>query len=156
MNKNTRRYIKIVFALTISFGILAANPAVANPISASFTVDRTAALSLDRLVVTVTGTYICGPILSGDEGFGFGQLTITVSQPAGRQIATGWNATTQLECDGTSQDFEMQVQTGNIPLHAGPATVHGNIFVQSCPFSGNCEQVFSDAFSSVMLLRSTH
>jgi hypothetical protein len=154
MNKNTRRYIEIAFVLTTSFGILAANLAVANPISASFTVDPNAALSLDRLVVTVTGTYICGPILSGDEGFGFGQLSIAVSQPAGRQIATGSNSTTQLVCDGTSQVFEMQVQTENIPLHPGPATVHGNIFVQSCPFVGNCEQAFSDAFASVKLLLS--
>ena len=106
---------------------LAAPQANSQSLSASITFDRIASLSTDRLNVTLTGHYLCGPIPQPT----FTTFSGALSQASGRQVAsTIFSVLTT--CDGTDHAFQVDVPASNIPWHGGLARVTGSLFVQDC------------------------
>jgi len=115
-------------------------------ISAAVTVDRVATLSTDRLVITLTGRYTCGPLPQPQPTLGstFAGATGQVSQAAGRDIAEGGFGFTPI-CDALEHTFQANVLAGNIPWHGGPARARVNVFVQLCDEFFNCQQANATA-----------
>jgi hypothetical protein len=93
--------------------------------AATGTIDRTAKLSRDHTMATVTGTLSCNPLVSGT-----GMLSVTVQQVVGRLPIQGGGSTFGLTCTGTSMPWS--VTTGTVGKYApGPASV--SVF-----FTGQC------------------
>jgi hypothetical protein len=113
-------------------------------ISAAFSVDGTAIMATDRLVITLTGTYTCGPLPQPQppQGGTFAGVQGSVGQAAGRDIAEGGFGFTPI-CDAVEHTFQANVQAGNIPWHGGKARVRANLFVQLCDEFFNCQQATS-------------
>ena len=120
-----RRSVVAVVGLIVLF---AAGQAFGQTLSASITFDRVASLSTDRLNVTLTGHYTCGP-LPPDSGIT--TFSGALSQASGRQVAsTIFSVLTT--CDATDHAFQSDVPASNIPWHGGLARVTGSLFVQDC------------------------
>jgi uncharacterized protein DUF6299 len=115
-----------VVTLVVFFVLALAGQARAQ-ISASIAFDRTGDVSTDRLNVTLTGHYTCGPISES----GFGSFSGALAQAAGRQVAETIFGI-QTVCDGTQHSFQVDVPASNIPWHGGPARITGSLFVQDC------------------------
>ena len=128
----------IACVLLASFSARAQSPTI----SAVFSVDPVATKATDRLVITLTGRYTCGPLPQPQptQGSTFAGVNGQVSQAAGRDIAEGGFAFTPV-CDAVEHVFQANVQTGNIPWHGGPARVRASLFVQLCDEFFNCQQV---------------
>ncbi len=131
----------VIIALTIGH-------AGASHLSASLAIDPTANLSTDRIVVTVHGTYTCGPILPEVPfpGTDFGNLFVDVRQASGQSITEGFgNLSTfsTLICDGALHPFQVLVPASEIPWHGGLARVNASISVQDCDQFFQCENASS-------------
>ncbi len=115
-------------------------------ISAAVAIDRVATMSTDRLVITLTGRYTCGPLPQPQPTLGgtFASASGQVSQAAGRDIAQGGFGFTPL-CDALEHTFQANVLAGNIPWHGGPARARLNVFVQLCDEFFNCQQASATA-----------
>ncbi len=115
-------------------------------ISAAVAVDGVAAVSTDRLVITLTGRYTCGPLPQPQPTLGatFATAMGQVSQAAGRAIAEGGFGFTPI-CDALEHTFQANVLATNIPWHGGPARARVNLFVQLCDQFFNCQQASATA-----------
>jgi hypothetical protein len=136
---------KLLHASAVALiGTFLSGQAEADPLSASLTLDSVALRSTDRLVVTVTGTYTCGPIVVDDPNSDFGTLEIFVSQAAGQSITRG-SGGRLLQCDGNSQEFEVLVFANDRPWHGGQARASGSVFVQDCTTEFQCDNAGASA-----------
>lgn len=135
-----------IFSLTSVVTIISAfaiGHAQADHLSVSLTVDPTATLSTDRIVVTVRGTVTCGPLLPPDiPGLDFGNIFLVMRQASGRSITQGLGFFEPL-CDGTSERFESLVPADQMPWHGGLARVNASANVQDCNEFFQCENAFS-------------
>jgi len=125
--------MKTRFVLTVVglLALLAVSQAYSQTtLTASITFDRRAVRSTDRLNVTLTGNYTCGP-LADQGGSGFGEFSGALSQAAGRQVASTIFGVAPT-CDGFAHAFQADVPASNIPWHGGQARVTGSMFVQDC------------------------
>ena len=124
---------KIVLFIAMAAFQFFSGEAVADPLRAAITIDPIANLSSDHLVVTMSGTYSCGPLPQPQEGSNFAFVTGSLAQASGREIATG-SLGFQPLCDDQLHPFELGVHAGNIPWHGGKARVTATLSVQLCEF----------------------
>jgi len=138
------KILAIIACVLLSMGQSVSAYAQSPSISAVFFVDRSATKATDRVVITLTGTYTCGPLPQPQptQGSTFAGVNGSVSQAAGRDIAEGGFAFTPI-CDAVEHTFQTNVQADNIPWHGGPARVRASLFVQLCDEFSNCQQVNS-------------
>lgn len=102
------------------------------PLTASIAFDPAAMLSNDRINVTLTGRYTCGPLRAAEPGSGtFAGFSGSLLRASGRQVASTIFGL-QLTCDGTEKAFQVDVPALEIPWHGGPARVRGSLTVQDC------------------------
>jgi hypothetical protein len=132
--------IKLVTAAALVSALIS-GPAKADHLSASITIDPDASRSRDRLIITVTGTYSCGPSFSFAQGF------VEVSQAAGQSIIRGFGFF-EPQCDGTLQTFEADVGADIRPWKGGKARARGVVFVEECT-EFECESTFAEATSTI-------
>ncbi len=124
---NKRVVLSIVVAVLLWFS----GSAMADPLSAALTIDPIANLSSDHLVVTLSGTYRCGPLPQPQGGFNFAFVMGALAQASGREIA-GAALSFEPLCDDLAHPFELGVHAQNIPWHGGKARLTANLSVQSC------------------------
>jgi len=131
---------KLLFVILC--GLVLSVSARPQSISATFSVDPVATKSTDRLVVTLTGKYTCGPLPQPQPPIGatFAGAEGQLNEAAGRDIAEGGFAFTPT-CDAVEHTFQANVLSNNIPWHGGQARVRADLFVQLCDQFGNCQQV---------------
>lgn len=141
MNKKTPFYF---MAAVLFFS----GKAVADPLSATLTINPDATLSSDRLVVTISGTYSCSPLPQAESAFA--TITVNVSQASGRQVAASGFFGVQPICDGQLHPFKAGAHASNIPWHGGKGRVMANLFIQSCE-SSPCETVTSSVDKPVSI-----
>jgi len=116
--------------------------AAADPPIARISIDAVAAMSNDRLDITVSGRYTCGPLPQPQPpylGPSFASVSGSVDQASGRDVAQGQLFFEPI-CDGLEHTFEVAVPASIIPWHGGPARVRAMITVQRCDPSFDCEQ----------------
>ena len=130
----------VLLSMAQSVSVFAQSPSI----SAALSVDRTATMATDRLVITLTGRYTCGPLPQPQPPTGstFAGVQGSLSQAAGRDIAEGGFAFTPI-CDEVEHTFQTNVLSDNIPWHGGNARVRANLFVQLCDEFFNCQQATS-------------
>jgi len=141
---HTMKGSKLVAAAALVSAFIS-GPAEADHLTASLTFDPDASRSQDRLVITVTGTYTCGPMVGGFGGFAF--AFIDVSQAAGQSIIRGF-AGFEPQCDDTLQTFEVEVGADNRPWKGGKARAHGGVFVEDCT-EFECHSAFGEATTTI-------
>ena len=121
-----------------------------NSISATVAVDNVATMSTDRLVITLTGRYSCGPLPQPQPTLGatFATASGQVSQADGRDIAQGGFGFIPT-CDASEHTFQANVLAGNIPWHGGLARARVTLFVQLCDQFFNCQQANATADTQI-------
>ena len=146
----TAKKILVIIGIFLAMTLPTVTHAQSPSLSATITVDRIAVVSTDRLVVTLTGTYTCGPLPQPQPTIGAtfagaqGQLT----QAAGRAITEGGFAFTPV-CDLNLHNFQTSVHAENMPWHGGPARVRVTLNVQECDEFFNCQ--FASATADVQI-----
>lgn len=146
--------IKRIFAIFCLF-LIAALPFpvyAQNSISAVVAVDSVATMSTDRLVITLTGRYTCGPLPQPQPTLGatFATASGQVSQADGRDIGQGGFGFIPT-CDAAEHAFQTNVLAGNIPWHGGPARARVTLFVQLCDQFFNCQQANATADTQISI-----
>lgn len=128
----------VLVLMSLPFSAHAQTPTI----SATFIVDPVANMTTDRLAITLTGRYTCGPLPQPQpsQGSTFAGVQGQVSQAAGRDIAEGGFGFTPV-CDAVEHAFQTNVGAGNIPWRGGLARVRASLFVQLCDEFFNCQQV---------------
>ncbi|HEY6946203.1 MAG TPA: hypothetical protein VI431_13775 [Candidatus Acidoferrum sp.] len=123
-----------------------------NSISAVVAVDNVAIMSTDRLVITLTGRYTCGPLPQPQPTLGatFATASGQVSQADGRDIGQGGFGFIPI-CDASEHTFQANVQAGNIPWHGGLARARITLFVQLCDQFFNCQQATATADTQISI-----
>ena len=121
-----------------------------NSISATVAVDNVATMSTDRLEITLTGRYTCGPLPQPQPTLGatFATASGQVSQADGRTIGQGGFGFIPT-CDASEHTFQANVQAGNIPWHGGLARARVTLFVQLCDQFFNCQQANATADTQI-------
>ncbi len=121
--------------LTVSFVslILVLQAFGQTSLTAVLSIDPVAVKSTDRLNVTLTGRYICGPLPQPQPTIGatFASISGTVSQASGRQIGSNMFSVTPT-CDMTERTFEASVAASNLPWHGGLGRARVMLNVQNC------------------------
>ena len=119
--------------------------AIAEPLVASISIDPDAIVTSDRLLVTIHGTYACGPVPSGPAGANYADIDGAVSQAAGRDITRGsFFLRPDVVCDGLPQAFEASVVASSLPFHGGLARANASLYVERCDEFFNCETARSE------------
>lgn len=138
-----RKVFALVMVLFMGAALaqLSSDYAYADSLSAAISIDSTGVLSSDHLVVTISGTYRCGPLPQPQGGMSFATFSCNLSQASGREIATGTVGFDPV-CDDQVHPIELPVHAQNIPWHGGKARVMANLNVQSCG-TYPCETVSS-------------
>ena len=124
-------------AIITAFGIGSAR---ADHLNVSLqSIDAGARLTSDRLVVIVTGTYICGPAdVTPNPTGDFTGISIRVRQASGRVVNQGTGFANAI-CDAQLRTFEVPATDDLlVPWHGGLARVDASIFMQDCDESFNC------------------
>lgn len=132
------RKLSALFIVVISTFISAHS--VAEPLLASVAIEPDAVVTTDRVVVTVHGSYTCGP-LPPSEPFGsnFAFIDGQVRQASGRNITQGSFFVSAPLCDGLPQSFQASAPASLIPWHGGLGRAQATISVQRCDEFYNCE-----------------
>ena len=132
---------KTFFVVLLGLSLAICPQVFAEDLSATISVDPVAFKSNDKLLVTISGTYSCGPIPQPQgPGSTFANFSGSLSQASGRNITQGGFGMQPL-CDGQIQEFETGVHPDYIPWHGGKARVIAFIFVQKCDQFYDCENV---------------
>ena len=133
-------------AAAVACFVVPIGEAHASHLSASFAFNRSADKSTDRIVLTVRGTYECGPLPQPQppSGATFASINVVVVQAQGRDIARGESSLTPI-CDAVPRDFTLQILATEFPWHGGQARAIGTLFIQECDEAFNCEQVSANA-----------
>ncbi|GEM_PF-5029244 len=131
-----------VILIALATGLFLHGAAAAETLTAVLSVDPVAKISNDRLVITITGTYRCGPIPASQSPSNWGMLSGTLAQVAGREIAKAdWGL--QPVCDNQPQTFEYGVHATTIPWHGGKIRVTARLNVQVCQDYSTCDTASS-------------
>jgi hypothetical protein len=133
---------KLVTAAALAIALISV-PAEADHLFASLTIDPDASRSPEHLVITVTGTYTCGPTSTYENA------QIEVTQAVGGKIIRGVSGF-QPQCDGTLQTYEVNVAAENRAWKGGRARARGTLYIQDCN-EFFCEDTFADASTSIRL-----
>lgn len=126
-------------AAVASFAAAAVVPVTASASGGGFpgtgiTVTIGSPISLqDRILVDVPVTITCTQPLT--NGFGFAQVTASVQQAGGRNVATGSGFLSLDQCPSSPTTYVLQVltqpssqNTAPIPFHGGPAIASAGAF----------------------------
>ncbi len=116
--------------------------AAADPPIARISINAVAALSHDRLNITVSGSCTCGPLPQPQPpylGASFASVSGSVDQASGREVIQG-QLFFEPNCDGLEHTFEVAVPASITPWHGGLARVRAMITVQRCDPFFDCEQ----------------
>jgi hypothetical protein len=131
----------LVFS-TAACVLLVAGQAYADHLTAQIALSPSAQMTTDHVVLTLAGTYLCGPLPQPQPTIGgtFAGLNATVWQAQGRDLAQGTSGITPV-CDGAVHEFQLTVLASAFPWRGGQARAIAQLFVQQCDEFFNCEQV---------------
>jgi hypothetical protein len=93
----------------------------------------------DRIAITGQVTATCGPFLSGNGFFSFGQVNLAIDQPAGHEVAHA-SRSVDATCDGAPHTYTITATAFNAPFHPGTAVATGSVFANGEDFSFNFVQ----------------